>query len=761
MRKRRILSALLALVLTAALILPASAAGGSFADVSDPDTAVAADVLRLMGVVGGVGGNRFHPEGGLTRAEFCTMAVNFMQRGKEAANYASRTIFRDVTARHWALGYVNLAASIKISDGENNYPLIAGIGDGRFAPDNRIDTAQAVTILLRVLGYSSEQIGALWPQSYMLRAKSIGLLDGLDAASGTLLTRAQAAQLFLNALRCKTGNGEVYYKTLGSCVDDVIILALNVAAGDGSSNSAIRTSADADPYLAAVGEVSPAALVGKRGSLILNDRQQIVTFVPDDSTATVITLSGDAMPTYVKDTGGQRYTVPSGAVVYTSGDEEGSAYRSAYSGLKAGMQLTMYSEQGKIAAIYAAGSTGAGGSGAVVVMGKPSTAMFHQLTGGAVDFTVQKNQTRLELSQLSEYDVVTYDRLNRVLIASDLRLKCVYEDAQPNAKTPETITALGHTFEVLESAWDMTQGIRIGDDVTLLLTADGRVAGILPGTRTASTAVGMVTAQGVQMYLPAGGSVLLTGTVSNAERLSQQLVTVSSGKKGSMTVSQRGFEPGGEFRVDAMMLGDSPVANGVRIYEQVNGGAMIPVNLSELAGMVIASDKVALCHRNGSGLVDYVVLEEVTGNAYTYGILKKGEPQVGGAGGFQYENDTILVENAAGTAGPYISAYTFVEDSFGGVAAGVNGRAAGLVAMKKLEHVSPEDFFVSQGEAYVTAGGQVWKIWDGVECYKTVTGVWFKGESAQERLAACKAFSDELTVYVDPIGEKVRIIAAN
>jgi len=504
MRTKRIFSALTALLLTAALILPVSAAGGSFADVSDPDTAVAADVLRLMGVVGGVGGNRFNPEGGLTRAEFCTMAVNFMQRGDEAANYASRTIFRDVTARHWALGYVNLAASIKISDGENSYPLIAGMGDGRFAPDNRIDTAQAATILLRVLGYSSQQIGALWPQSYMLKARSIGLLDGLDLASGTLLTRAQAAQLFLNALRCKTGSGEVYYKTLGSCVDDVIILALNVAAGDGSSNAAIRTSADADPYLAAAGVVSPAALVGKRGSLILNDKQQIVTFVPDNSAAAVITLSGDAMPTYVKDTSGQRYTVPSGATVYTAGAEEGSAYRTAYSGLKAGMQLTMYSEQGKITAIYASGSYAASGSEAVVVMGKPSAAMFHQLTGGAVDFTVQKNRTGLDLSQLAEYDVVTYDRLNRVLIASDLRLKCVYEDAQPNTKTPETLTALGHTFEVLESAWDMTGEIKLGDTVTLLLTADGKVAGMLPGSRAGSTAVGMVSEDGALMYLPAG-----------------------------------------------------------------------------------------------------------------------------------------------------------------------------------------------------------------------------------------------------------------
>ena len=68
---------LTAAILTAALalslvVLPASAAPGSFIDVTDPNTAVNADILRLMGVVSGTGGNMFNPGGTLTRAQFCT-----------------------------------------------------------------------------------------------------------------------------------------------------------------------------------------------------------------------------------------------------------------------------------------------------------------------------------------------------------------------------------------------------------------------------------------------------------------------------------------------------------------------------------------------------------------------------------------------------------------------------------------------------------------------------------------------------------------
>ena len=55
MKEKRVLSLALAAALALSLSIPAGAAGGSsFSDVSDRNTAVNADVLRLMGVVDGV-----------------------------------------------------------------------------------------------------------------------------------------------------------------------------------------------------------------------------------------------------------------------------------------------------------------------------------------------------------------------------------------------------------------------------------------------------------------------------------------------------------------------------------------------------------------------------------------------------------------------------------------------------------------------------------------------------------------------------------
>lgn len=765
MKLKRVLSAVLALALLAALaVVPGSAAtASSFNDISDPATAINADVLRLMGVMDGVGGNRFNPSGNLTRAEFCTMVVNFMGKGDEVPLHATRTIFTDVTAEHWALGYVNLAASLTVGTEENKSSLITGVGDGRFEPDSKISLAQAATILIRVLEYTTQQAGAVWPQSYMNLAQSIGLTDGVSAGTYDNITRAQAAQLFANALRCKTGSGTVYYQTLGDKApkENVVMLAVGVASDDGTDNGAIRTSDGT--YLPRSEGARPSALQGRRGALVLNDKKEIVTFVPDDSTSVTITLSGDAQPTYVK-SGGTQYTISSSTTVYTADKVEGDTYLNVYGSLKSGTQLTLFSERGKVVAIYASGATSSS-TDAVVVMGSPSVAMFHQLTGGATNFTIQKNRQTISMSGIQPYDVVTYDAMTNTLVVSDLRLNCIYEDASPNAKAPEKIRILGHDFQVLESAWDTIGQFSLGSNVTLLLTADGKVAGMAkPSGQVRSNALGIVTSStAVQMFLPNGGTVELTGSKSDLSKLTDNLINVTSSARDRISGSRlsSGSIPG-SFEVGSMKLGSYTVANGVRIFEQV-GSAVTAVDLTGLGGSVAAKD-IEAYHLDSSNQVDYIVLKAVTGDAYTYGILRAGE-QPGGSGEMTYTNRTVAVENHSGAGTALITGYAFKDGGFGGVVKGYGeldglAKAASVIELTEIKNVSSGDIFVSQGVTYVNAGGKTYRVADDVECYKQATKEWFKQESGADRLAACKAFSNDLTIYVDPIGEKVRIVVA-
>lgn len=777
MRIKRFLAAVLTAALMTALALPVGASSSSFGDVSDSATAVNADVLRLMGVVDGTGGNRFQPSAGLTRAQFCAMVVKFMQKGDMVAIHATRTIFADVTAAHWGLGYVNLAASLTVKDGEKEVPLISGVGNGKFEPDSRITLAQAATILIRVLNYSSAQAGAVWPQSYMNLAKSIGLTDGVSAGAYDNITRAQAAQLFVNALSCKTGSGSDYYKSLGTPKDNVVLLAVNVEAEDGSAQGAVRTSGGT--YLPKTEEVKPTGLQGRRGTLVLNDKQEIVTFVPDDSITTTIILSGDAQPTYVKGTNGTQYTISSSTMVYTSDKSEGDSYVNAHTSLRSGSQITMFSERGKVVTVYTNGSMATSDSGAVVVTGGVSSATFYKLTGGATNFKIQKNRQTISLSDIKPYDVVTYDSLSNTLIVSDLRLTCIMEDAYPSAKAPETVTVLEKKFDVLESAWDTAKDFNVGGQVTLLLTADGKVAGMAkPGGDTRSTAIGMVSAGTAEVFLPNGGTMTLKGTVSDADNLKDQLVTISSGTKGKISASRLPTKTTtSTLNLSTMKLGSYTVTAGVKIYEQVGSGVMSQVALGSLNSGEISGSKIATYHLNSSNMVDYIVLTEVTGSAYQFGMMvsttkteKVDTGKVDGSGNPIYEekksitwalvrSNTLVFSSNSGYAGK--------NGAFAGVAVGAGNTIRAAVDLTEIKGVSPTNIFESQGLTYVTVGGKTYRVSDDVECYRNIGSNqfsednWFKQPTGQERLNACKAYSKDLTIYVDPVGEQVRIIVAN
>lgn len=826
MKLKRLLAALLAAALAASLlVLPAGAVPGSFSDVTDPNTALNADILRLMGIVSGVGDDRFDPGGTLTRAQFCTMAVSFLQKRDEAARYATRTIFSDVDSTHWARSFINFAATYQVGGGgsteegasSSGTPLVSGVGDGRFQPDTDITLAEAATILLRALGYTGQQAGSVWPQGYIDLGRSAGLLDGLSGGALEPISRAQAAQLFVNALKCKTAGGEVYYKSLGTVQSEKsIILAVNVPTDDGTRSGAVRVATGASApqaYLPIQGEGNPVSLQGRRGELVLNKQGDgIVTFIPDNSTRVTAVLDEKAGAGSFKGTDGKRYTVGEGTPVYLanaerdSGYDESVTYKSAYEKLVSGTQVTMYAENGKIVTLFASAPGASISADAVVVRGNVSAATFHQLTGGRTDFTVRRGRETIRLGDLKDYDVVTYDKAANALVVSDLRLSCVYGEAAPSPKNVEkVILKIGESgseatteFKVLESAWNTTNDFKPGDNVVLLLTADGKVAGMAaPGSKVRSTAVGKVDGGKLEIFLPNGLTMPLEGELSNKDLVG--LVTVSANKKNLSVGRLSSGRAPGDYQASGSRLGSLVVASNVRVYERANNNTMTEVKVGELPSSAIPSEKVAAYRQNSSGIVDFIVLEAVTGNAYEYGMMKSESTTYTVQVQKKDEHGNLVTETDKET-GKEIPVYEdeirtgqiwklvrsggeikFVDsvsyngksgDMVGVIAGNPKGTAgagektlAAMIKLTEVKNVKPSDFFTSQDGQYVTTGGQTYRVASDVECCRggdrpsDVT--WFEQEKGEERLSAIRAYSDELTIYVDPVGHQVRVIKAN
>ena len=264
--KKRILTWLLTVSMLGSLLtLPAGAAAVTkFSDVSDSYTATAVETLRLMGVLDGYGDGTFRPDTVLNRAQFCKMAVYAMDGSGELGRYSTVTIFPDVKPSHWASAYINMAA---------RKGIISGFADGKFKPGQTVTAGQAVTILMRGLGYKDEDMGGVWPQSYMAEAQTNGLLKSTGITSAYAgLTRAQAAKLFLNLFEAKHGKSETLLFNYNVGKDEVYLTAVD--GGKGTMTAGGKTYTMAHP-------VASTSLIGSKGKVVLNGAGgEALTFLP-------------------------------------------------------------------------------------------------------------------------------------------------------------------------------------------------------------------------------------------------------------------------------------------------------------------------------------------------------------------------------------------------------------------------------------------------------------------------------------------------
>lgn len=723
--KRRILSLLLAVCTAVSLLaLPAGAATSgtvTFSDVSDRDTAMAAESLRLMGVLDGYGDGTFRPGTSLTRAQFCKMAVYAMNGEDELGRYSTVTVFPDVKPSYWASSYINMAAKGK--------GIIAGYVDGQFHPDRTVTVGQAVTILLRLLGYKDENLGGIWPQSYMAEAASIGMTDGVSTNAYAALTRAQAARLFLNLLRADTVEGGAYAATLGTVVDNVMLVSSTAKAPDGRENG--LEIAGGNIYQLASDKTSNGMLNGYKGTMVLNKQGKALTFVPDAvGSSKVITLSV-AKATEITDITGTRYTLTSDTSTYYNGKE--TTWGDTYSWLNAGASVTLYlGAAGNVEYVFVGGGSTA--SAAVVVYEDHSAAGFDSLVGTGTAYTIYKNGAKASSADLRKYDVATYSSVTNTIRVCDTRINGYYEACSPNASEPSKVTVLGHEFDVLSTAMESLSAFKPGDQITLLLTEDNQVAGaVKPGTGGAGgNAVGIVksaSAGSASVDLICGIHVEGKANISDttAAQLQGQLARVSSTKDG-LNVSSLTGGVGGDLDVNAKKLGGQRLADNVMIFRR-DGGALTSVSLSQLTSGIISKSQISYARTNWAGEVDLIVLGSSDSSTVYYGraIVQTSD-----------DTRTLAVEYGNGQRSEAIR--TDSEGSYGAyIYMGVKGgHITSLGTLTRLAGVSNSAW---SGEGAVTVAGRTYTVSDNVVCYNRTTGTWMT-------LSAAHAYAKEANLYV-------------
>ena len=726
--KRKLMSLLLALaVIVSVLTLPAAAAGeDTFRDITDRDVAVAVESLRLLGVLDGYGDGTFRPDNTLTRAQFCKMTVFAMNGGAESARYKAYTIYPDVKSGHWAAAYINMASKGK--------KILMGYPDGKFYPDKTVNFAQAVTILMRLLGYQDTDVGPVWPTGHLETARSIGLLRGLeDVETYAPLKRGQAAILFANLLGVNTKGGGAYAASLGTLVENVVLVSSTAAAADGTTGMQLS---DGNTYPMA-GKRGSGLLNGQKGTLVLDTARRALTFIPTVKGESLQVKVEATAPNSITTVDGTRYAIAADTPVWADGKQQ--VWGEAYAWLTANSTAILYlGPNGGVEHVFIGGAETA--AAAVLVSETGSSAGFAALTGSASGWKLVKDGVPASVSDLRRNDVATYDAASNTVRICTTRLSGIYENCWPNPQTPARITVLGQDFEVLPSAMDMLAALRIGSQITLLLTEDDQVAGAVGGT--VGNTLGIVT----ELSETSATVRLLCGlTVTGnpelvpyqVEVLAGQLVEVNCYEKGKLTLRRMMTGTSDAFDVSGRKVGDTALAENAVIYERVGQSLLTAISLRDIDMTSVPASKIVHVGRDWAGRVNLLVLDDVTGDRFVYGRVGY-IPAIGGE--FWTETGITLTTGDGKTQGPYKCGFACEDgDYMGVVVSGTGDRVSGVARLTKLENVSNAAW---SGASVVSVGGTAYTVAEDVVCYNRTTGAYLT-------LSAARAFAAKADLYAD------------
>ena len=273
--------------------------------------------------------------------------------------------------------------------------------------------------------------------------------------------------------------------------------------------------------------------------------------------------------------------------------------------------------------------------------------------------TVTRDGSPSSASQIQENDVIYWCQSMRTLWVYSDKVVGTIQDITPNTAAPTAVTIGGHSYE-LDSASAVYAlsdlgSYDIGDTVSLLLGRQGKVAAVTAPIETTSERCGVVTKVTREFYSDGYHSSYTADTITLLATDGQSyqyectsytydvgdLVGVNIAADG--TVSLKRLSPtrlSGKVNSEGTKIGSTPLADGVEILD-VYEGSGTRIFPSRLAGITLNKDMVLYYTLNGSGEIDRLILEDVTGDNYHYGIL------------------TDMVEIPTGTLTTY---YTYVYD---------------------------------------------------------------------------------------------------
>lgn len=660
--------------------------------------------LNIM--VGDPDGN-FRSDEYISRAEFMKAAIAASSYKNSVASSLSISPFKDVDASYWAAPYIKLAT-------QNG--LCKGYMDASFRPDNPICYEEAITVCLKILGYTDDDFGLSWPYGQIGLGDSLKITDNVNSYVGAYVTRGQVATLLYNTLDTKMKNSQSKLISIFDCetIENAVIVATN---NEDSSLGAGKVYTTAGTYK--FGSDFDYSYVGMRGDLTVKNGEDFISFTPNDQqieaysvtevigsdlllNGTALNISenltvyyksqtttyknvissaskGDTFTVYKNSAGIIDYAVLKSAapninisvldkyVIYSQLDNAIIGYsngtfsqidlpaattaykdssKTTYSQIKSSLEMgdILYvkrDDSGNIDYIsYEQGNI----TGPVTLAGKSGLAQF----GGATK--IMRNGKEVTENDIAANDIAYYIPDIGIVLVYSNKITGIYEKATPNKDTPVSVTVSGKEYNIESAAAfnKLSSGgsANYGDTVTLLLGKENNVADVITSETSSTAMYGYMIETGTKEYtksdlskysgtyakiITSDGTEYEYITDKNYKEIKNSIVkaTLKNGV-ASITALSKGGYSGGQYNTAQRTLGSNKLADDVNILDvltldNTRTGAYATVFESRIDGVNINAGSIIYMGKNANGEVTDLILNNVTGDSYGYGVIVKAQ----------------------------------------------------------------------------------------------------------------------------------------
>lgn len=477
------------------------ASAASFSDTAGTARESAINQLAGLGIFNGYPDGTFKPGNPITRAEISKIIVLALGLGDAADMMVGvPSGFSDVATDHWANGYIAVAAS---------QGIVKGDPAGTFRPDANVTYAEAVTMIMRALGYDPILATGVWPTAYLTKAANIGVTSSVAFTSSANATRGDVAKLLSNSLSkqwlVQTGFGENPQYEVSKAADgntDTFLEAMSCDKVEGWLVDSPELFANDGETLQVAGEAAVtmvdgaayAGLLGHKVALWLNGDGDCF-FIEDKTAASDVREGTWNATTNELEVGDDTWTAAelnaAGASLWTN-----------LAAIDAGPLAN-----GDFAADYVMSVVFDGDDPLYIVASHYTSKLVDSIStayekvifqgGGSLtlkDYDVQWSGDVTDLNDLEEYDVVQYfsDPANEraVIVTTRDSVSGTYTRL---SGTTATVGGTKYKADV-----DYALPALLGDDVTIYLNKDGKIQLMETAEADTTTYTAVITAVGTE-----------------------------------------------------------------------------------------------------------------------------------------------------------------------------------------------------------------------------------------------------------------------